>query len=74
VAQFSVGVNNQGLIRNEGFRRWHQAAEDRARRRRSMDAIASMIEQGLEKMDFDDDAQVEVSATDQEWDRRHITR
>lgn len=65
---------DQGLIRNEGYRRWHQAAEDRARRRRSMDAIASMIEQGLEKMDFDDDAPVEVSATDQDWDLVGILR
>ncbi len=30
---------DEGLIRNEGFGRWHRAAEDRARQRRSMEII-----------------------------------
>lgn len=59
---------DQGLIRNDGFRRWHHAAEQRARERRSFEAIRTMIDQGLERMEMDDDAPVEVAPQDQQWD------
>lgn len=39
---------DQGLVRNEGFRRWHQDAEVQARQRRSMEIIQTMLEQQLE--------------------------
>lgn len=59
---------DQGLIRNDGFRRWHQAAEHRARERRSFEAIQTMIDQGLEQMEIHDDASVEIAPEDQQWD------
>jgi len=61
-------VIDQGMVRNEGFRRWHQAAEHRARERRSLDAIQTMIAQGLERMEIDDAAPVAVAPEDQQWD------
>lgn len=59
---------DQGLIRNDGFRRWHHAADQRARERRSLEAIQTMIDQGLDRMEIDDDAPVEVAPQDQQWD------
>lgn len=59
---------DQGLVRNDGFRRWHQVAEQRARERRSHEAIQAMIDQGLEEMEIDDDAPVELAPEDQQWD------
>lgn len=61
-------ATDQGLIRNDGFRRWHHAAEQRARERRSLEAIQTMIDQDLERMDTDDDAPVEVAPQYQQWD------
>lgn len=59
---------DQGLVRNDGFRRWHLAAEQRARDRRSLDAIQTMIDEGLERIEIDDDSPVEVAPQDQRWD------
>ncbi|WP_232071314.1 hypothetical protein [Paraburkholderia pallida] len=57
-----------GLIRNEGFSRWHRAAEGRARQRRSMEIIQTMIDQQLESMEVDDDEPVNITPCDQRWD------
>ncbi|WP_244135120.1 hypothetical protein [Burkholderia sp. BCC0322] len=65
---------DQGLIRNEGFRRWHQAAEDRARQRRSMDVFQSMIAQQLESIEIDESPQVTSTPEDQSWDLVQILR
>lgn len=59
---------DQRLVRNDGFRRWHQAAEQRARERRSFEAIQTMLDQGLEQMEIDDGAPVEIAPEDQQWD------
>ena len=59
---------DEGLIRNDGFRRWHQAVEQQARERRSLEAIQTMIDQDLERMEIDDDATVEVAPQDRRWD------
>lgn len=59
---------DHGLIRNEGFRRWHQASEHRARERSSFEAIQNMLDQGLEQMEIDNDAPVEITPEDQRWD------
>ena len=59
---------DKGLISNDGFRRWHRAALHRARERRSFEAIRTMIDQGLEQMEIDDDAPIDVVPADQEWD------
>ncbi len=59
---------DQGLIRNEGFRRWHQAAEVQARSRLSAEAVRTMISQGLDSIDIDDDAPLEITPEDQQWD------
>ncbi|EHR71004.1 hypothetical protein BurJ1DRAFT_2164 [Burkholderiales bacterium JOSHI_001] len=59
---------DQGLVRNDGFRRWHETAAHRARERRSLEAIQTMIDQDLEYVEIDDEAPVEVSPQDQQWD------
>ena len=65
---------DQGLIRNEGFRRWHQVAEDRARQRRSMEIVQTMIEQQLESMEVHEDERVNITPDDQSWDLLQILR
>ena len=59
---------DHGLVRNDGFRRWHLAAEQRASERRSLDAIQTMIDEGLERIEIDADSPVEVAPQDQQWD------
>jgi hypothetical protein len=65
---------DQGLVRNEGFRRWHQAGQHHARERRSMDSIRTMIDQGLEYMEVDDEKPLEVLPEDQRWDLVAVLR
>jgi len=61
-------VIDEGLVRNDGFRRWHQAAEHRARERKSREAIQTMSDLGLECVEVDDEAPVAVTPADQQWD------
>lgn len=63
---------DQGLVRNEGFRRWHRAAEDRARERRSMEIEQIMIDQELTSVEIDDDEPVNIIPEDQCWDLAQI--
>ncbi|HLQ26848.1 MAG TPA: hypothetical protein VK138_13345, partial [Acidiferrobacterales bacterium] len=42
-----------GYIRNEGFRRWHEAAEKRARTRYDMEKTEEMREKGLTSIELD---------------------
>lgn len=65
---------DRGLIQNEGFRRWHQATEDRARQRRSMELFQTMIDQHLDGMEFDEDESVNITLEDQSWDLVQILR
>lgn len=65
---------DQGLVRNEGFRRWHRAGEQRARERRSMDAIRTMVDQGLDSMEIDDEGPLKVLPEDLRWDLVEVLR
>lgn len=65
---------DKGLVRNEGFRRWHHAGEQRARERRSMDAIRTMVDQGLDSMEIDDEGSLEVLPEDLRWDLVEVLR
>jgi hypothetical protein len=62
------------LICNTGFRRWHRAAEDRARERRSMEILQTMIDQHLETMVFDENELIKPTPEDQSWDLVQILR
>lgn len=59
---------DQRLIRNEGFRRWHQVAQDRARQRRSMEVFQTMLDQQLESVEVNEEQPVIVTLDDQSWD------
>lgn len=65
---------DQGLVHNDGFRRWHLAAENRARERRTFSDIQTMIAQRLERMELDEDAPVDVTPEDRRWDLVAILR
>lgn len=65
---------DQGLVRNEGFRRWHQIAEGRARQRRSMEMFQSMLDQQLESMEINENLPVNIIADDRSWDLVKILR
>lgn len=65
---------DQGLIRNEGFRRWHRAAEDRARQRRSMEIFQAMVDQQLASVEVDEEQPVNITPDDQSWDLVKILR
>lgn len=64
---------DQGLIRNDGFRRWHRATDDHARQRRSMELLQAMIDQQVESMEIDDEP-VNITPEDQSWDLVQILR
>lgn len=59
---------DKGLVRNDGFRRWHQAAEQQARERRLLETVQTMIDHGLEQVEVDDDAPLTIAPQDQQWD------
>jgi hypothetical protein len=65
---------DQGLIRNEGFDRWHRAAEDRAQQRRSMEIFQAMLDQKLESVEVDEEEAINVITDDQSWDLVKILR
>lgn len=65
---------DQGLIRNEGFGRWHEAAARQARQRRSMEAIQTLIDQKLEMIEIDDTQPLVITPEDQEWDLLGVLR
>lgn len=59
---------DQGLVRNEGFRRWHHAAEVNARERLSMEALRAMIDDELDSMEYPLPEFLEILPEDQQWD------
>lgn len=65
---------DEGMVRNEGFRRWHDAAERTARQRRSLEAVRTMIAQQLEVMEFDDAEPMQITPEDQRWDLVAVLR
>lgn len=56
------------LIRNDGFQRWHQLAEQRARERFRFEQFQRMQYEGLTELAWDDDAPVEITPADRDWD------
>lgn len=56
-----------GLIRNEGFRRWHEAARLTAIERHHMDRLREMSSKNLDSV-IVDDADAVVTPEDQNWD------
>lgn len=59
---------DQGLVKNEGFRRWHEAAQVNARERASAEALKAMIDSQLERMEYQIPEFLEVLPEDQQWD------
>lgn len=58
---------DEGLLRNEGFRRWHAMAATRARERTSMEAMQAMIAQGLDSIEVDDCGPLVITDEDRSW-------
>jgi len=58
---------DQGLLRNEGFRRWREQVQQRAKDRHSLEMIRRMSEEGLKEMTIDPDAAVPNDG-DRAWD------
>lgn len=65
---------DQGWIRNEGFSRWHAAAENKARQRRDWEAMRRLIDEGLDVVEVDDNEPVEITPEDQNWDLLAVLR
>lgn len=59
---------DHGLVRNEGFRRWHHAAQVNARERLSMEALKAMIDNELYSLEFPIPKFPEILPEDQQWD------
>jgi len=65
---------DNGLVRNEGFRRWHEANHQRAMERRSFERIQMMKDQNLDELTWDEDEPIAVTPEDQQWDLVEILR
>jgi hypothetical protein len=59
---------DQGLLRNEGFRRWHAIAVARAKERTAGEARQAMIDQGLESIKVDNSEPLIITEEDRNWD------
>lgn len=59
---------DQGLVRNEGFRRWHHAAQVGARERISLAALKAMIDSKLDSVEYQVPEFPEILPEDQLWD------
>lgn len=59
---------DHGLVRNEGFRRWHHAAQVNARERLSMEALKAMIDNELSSLEYPIPEFPEILPEDQQWD------
>lgn len=59
---------DQGLVRNEGFSRWHRAAAHKARERSSMKVLETMIEVRFDDTSHDEPYSLFISPEDQSWD------
>lgn len=59
---------DQGLVRNEGFRRWHHAAQVSARERISLAALKAMIDSKLDSVEYKVPEFPDILPEDQQWD------
>jgi hypothetical protein len=57
-----------GLVKNEGFRRWHRAAELNAQERVSMDVLKALIDGQLASVETSTHKNVEITPEEQSWD------
>jgi hypothetical protein len=69
----NYAVDN-GLVRNEGFRRWHEASHQRAMERRSFERIQMMKDQNLDELTWDENESIAVTPEDQQWGLVEILR
>ncbi len=67
LAPLLVEAVKLGLIRNEGFARWHNSGAQRAIERHRFENLQRMIDEGLSELEFDD-ADAVVSPEDLDWD------
>lgn len=58
----------KGKLRNEGFRRWRENTEQRARQRRDLERVMFAIEHGITELAFDEGEPIEIQPEDQAWD------
>jgi hypothetical protein len=65
---------DQGQIRNEGFRRWHRAAAERERKRRSLQATQTLIDSQLDSIEIDESEMLVITPEDQRWDLVNVLR
>lgn len=65
---------DRGLVRNEGFSRWHASALDRARQRTDMTNLERMERLGLDSFETDEDTPLEILPEDQDWDLVSVLR
>lgn len=65
---------DQGLLRNQGFSRWHAAAENKARQRRDWEAMRRLVDDGLDVVEVDDMESVVITPEDQRWDLLAVLR
>lgn len=59
---------DQGLVRNQGFSRWHRAAAQRARHRSSEKILVTMIEVVFDSVGHAEPYSLVISPEDQSWD------
>lgn len=59
---------DQRLLSNDGFGRWHAAAENKARQRLDLEAMRLLLDGGLDVVEVDDNKPVEITPEDQTWD------
>jgi hypothetical protein len=64
----------QGLVRNEGFRRWHAVAAQEARDRRRTEALQALMESNLESVDVDKSEPIQITPEDRAWDLVAVLR
>jgi hypothetical protein len=58
---------DQKMVRNEGFRRWHLVAEQKARDRQSMEALQFMIKNGVDEMQWSVSSPIVITDEDKSW-------
>lgn len=58
---------DQGLIRNDGFKKWWRRCEINSRNRVEDEKYKEMLEKNLPEMEWDD-SEIQITAEDQNWD------
>lgn len=65
---------DEGIVQNQGFRRWHDEALHKALQRQSIERIQAMIEQQLDSLEYDEHELPEIRPEDQRWDLVSVLR